>query len=83
MSVPVAVVGSGYVGTVRATCLAHVGDDVVGLEIDEAKCKQFWRSTAPLFEPGLQRGVAVIDGVGVYLYRLVAELGELMETSAP
>ena len=54
MSVRVAVVGSGYVGTVVAACLAHIGHDVVGLEIDEAKCNQLRRGSAPLFEPGLE-----------------------------
>ena len=34
---PVAVVGTGYVGTVVAACLASVGHRVVGLEVDANK----------------------------------------------
>ena len=53
MGLPVAVVGSGYVGTVVAACLAHVGHDVVGLEIDDDKRAVLERGNAPFHEPGL------------------------------
>ena len=36
-AVNVTVVGSGYVGTVVSACLASLGHDVVGLEVDAAK----------------------------------------------
>ena len=49
----VAVVGTGYIGTVAATCLASVGREVVGLEIDEGKLDQLQRGIPPFFENGL------------------------------
>ncbi|MGC1513058.1 MAG: hypothetical protein WA797_09110, partial [Acidimicrobiales bacterium] len=55
----IAVVGSGYVGTVVAACLAHVGHEVVGLEIDEAKCARLRLGRAPFFEPGLDPLIAM------------------------
>ena len=33
----ITVIGTGYVGLVSGTCLADVGNDVVCLDVDEAK----------------------------------------------
>jgi nucleotide sugar dehydrogenase len=49
----VAVIGSGYVGTVVAACLAHVGHDVVGVEVDKFKLRSLRDGTVPFHEPGL------------------------------
>jgi len=49
----IAVVGTGYVGTVVSACLAHIGHDVVGLESDEAKLTALQQGLPPFFEPGL------------------------------
>ncbi len=43
----VAVVGLGYVGLVTATCLARLGQEVIGLEIDEVKLRALERGEAP------------------------------------
>jgi UDPglucose 6-dehydrogenase len=50
----VAVVGLGYVGLVTATCLARLGQEVVGLEVDEKKLQALERGEAPYYEPHLQ-----------------------------
>ena len=49
----IAVIGSGYVGTVTAACLAWLGHDVVGLEVDEGRVGQLRAGELPFFEPGL------------------------------
>ena len=49
----VAVVGTGYVGTVVAACLARVGRRTIGLEVDPEKLKALRQGRAPFFEPGL------------------------------
>jgi UDPglucose 6-dehydrogenase len=49
----VCVVGTGYVGTVVATCLSHVGHDVIGLEADDAKLVQLQAGELPFYEPDL------------------------------
>src|SRR5450759_1250670 len=48
----VAVVGSGYVGTVTAVCLARLGHVVVGLDADERRAKELDAGELPFFEPG-------------------------------
>lgn len=49
----IAVIGTGYVGAVVSGCLAAVGHEVVGVEIDEERLKSFQRGVVPFHEPGL------------------------------
>ena len=49
----VAVLGLGYVGSVTAACLAHLGHRVVGVDRDEHKVKSIETGRAPFYEPGL------------------------------
>jgi hypothetical protein len=43
----IAVIGLGYVGLVTATCLARLGQHVVGLEVDAEKLASLERGEAP------------------------------------
>ncbi|HEY2787020.1 MAG TPA: UDP-glucose/GDP-mannose dehydrogenase family protein [Fimbriiglobus sp.] len=49
----VAVIGTGYVGLVTATCLAECGNDVVGIDKDERKIQTLHSNRIPIYEPGL------------------------------
>jgi len=49
----IAVIGSGYVGTVVAACLAHVGHQVIAVEREPVKLEQLKDGVAPFHEPGL------------------------------
>ncbi len=53
----VAVIGAGYVGLTTAACLADLGNEVVVVDIDEAKIAQLRRHRLHFFEPGLQEVV--------------------------
>src|SRR3954462_8572065 len=50
----VAVVGTGYVGSVTAVCLSWLGHDVVGFDTNPARAEQLAAGELPLSEPGLQ-----------------------------
>ena len=54
----IAVVGLGYVGLVTATCLARLGQDVLGLESDRAKLAALADGRTPFYEPGLDGELA-------------------------
>ncbi len=49
----IAVVGSGYVGLVAATCLAEMGNDVITVDNDEKKIDDLKNGIIPIYEPGL------------------------------
>jgi UDPglucose 6-dehydrogenase len=50
----ISIIGSGYVGTTLAACLADLGHDVVAVDIDQAVVDRLNASEAPIHEPGLQ-----------------------------
>jgi UDPglucose 6-dehydrogenase len=49
----VGVIGIGWVGLVTAACFAELGNEVVALDIDEAKIAALRRGEVPIHEPGL------------------------------
>ena len=55
---PIGVVGTGYVGLVSAVCFAHLGHEVVCMDVDEAKIARLERGEVPIYEPGLEKLVA-------------------------
>jgi UDPglucose 6-dehydrogenase len=51
--VKVAVIGTGYVGLVTATCLAESGNEVTGVDRDAQKIETLEAGKLPIYEPGL------------------------------
>lgn len=49
----IAVIGSGYLGTTHAACMAELGFDVVGVDVDPDRVTRLQRGDAPFFEPHL------------------------------
>ena len=47
------VIGLGYLGATHAICMADLGYDVIGLDVDAAKVESLREGTVPFFEPGL------------------------------
>ena len=48
----ITVIGCGYLGAVHAACMARLGHDVVGIDVDEPKVDGLNDGRAPFYEPG-------------------------------
>jgi len=46
-------VGTGYVGLVTGVCFSNTGNDVICLDVDEAKIAKLREGICPIYEPGL------------------------------
>lgn len=51
----IAVVGTGYVGLVTGTCFAETGNNVICVDIDEAKIASLKAGKITIYEPGLEQ----------------------------
>jgi UDPglucose 6-dehydrogenase len=51
--VKISVIGCGYLGAVHAACMADLGHEVVGVDVDPARIEQLSAGRAPFYEPGL------------------------------
>ena len=54
MSMRMTVIGTGYLGATHAACMAELGHDVLGVDVDPDKVARLNAGEAPFFEPGLE-----------------------------
>ncbi len=54
MALKLSVIGTGYLGATHAACMASLGFDVVGIDVDESKISQLKLGKVPFFEPELE-----------------------------
>ncbi len=48
------VIGTGYLGATHAACMAQLGFDVLGVDVDQEKIAALQRGELPFYEPGLE-----------------------------
>ncbi|MFJ6284403.1 UDP-glucose dehydrogenase family protein [Pseudarthrobacter oxydans] len=60
----ISVIGCGYLGAVHAACMAKLGHDVVGIDLDERKIQELSAARAPFYEPGLEDLLREVQGTG-------------------
>jgi UDPglucose 6-dehydrogenase len=58
MSLKLSVVGTGYLGATHAACMASMGFDVIGVDVDAAKIDLLSQGKVPFYEPDLEELLA-------------------------
>ena len=51
----ISICGLGYVGTVSAGCLAEIGHQIIGVDINQEKVRAINEGKSPIVEKGLDR----------------------------
>lgn len=60
----ISVIGCGYLGAVHAACMAKLGHEVVGIDVDERKVAELSSANAPFYEPGLEELLKDVQETG-------------------
>jgi len=76
----VSVFGLGYVGCVTAACLARVGHEIVGVDVNREKVEMINAAASPVVEPGLAELLAEV--VGARRLRATTSTQEAVASSA-
>ena len=51
----ISVIGTGYLGATHAACMADLGHEVIGFDVDPEKVASLAAGTVPFHEPGLDQ----------------------------
>ncbi|KXF52011.1 UDP-glucose 6-dehydrogenase [Rhodococcus sp. SC4] len=51
----ITVFGTGYLGATHAACMAELGHDVLGVDVDQSKLAKLQSGEVPFYEPGLEK----------------------------
>ncbi|AFD00871.1 putative UDP-glucose 6-dehydrogenase [Methanocella conradii HZ254] len=49
----ISIIGTGYVGTVTGACFAHLGNEVICVDVDPKRVESINRGVPPIYEEGL------------------------------
>jgi UDPglucose 6-dehydrogenase len=60
----ISVIGCGYLGAVHAACMAKLGHEVVGIDVDTRKINELSAAKAPFYEPELEELLAEVQDTG-------------------
>lgn len=60
----ISVIGCGYLGAVHAACMAKLGHEVTGIDVDEIKIAELSAARAPFYEPGLEELLKDVQQTG-------------------
>ncbi len=72
----IGIIGSGYVGLVTGTCLAHLGHTVTCVDQDENKIRTLKKGKIPFYEPGLME--MVLESVSAKRLNFTTEISRVV-----
>lgn len=73
----IGIVGTGYVGLVTGSCLAHLGHTVTAVDIDVSKVEMLKKIQVPIFEPGLEELMQPLVGKNLFFSTQYADFSDV------
>ena len=77
----ITVIGTGYLGATHAACMAELGHEVLGVDVDPEKVAELQAGRVPFYEPGLEELLAKHVATGrlrfTTSYQEAAEFGDI------
>jgi UDPglucose 6-dehydrogenase len=74
------VIGTGYLGATHAACMAELGYEVIGYDVDEAKIEMLRSGRVPFYEPGLPELLSKqVDSGRLHFTTDIAEVAEFAD----
>ena len=70
------VVGTGYLGVTHAVCMAELGYEVIGLDVDADKIALLRKGVVPFYEPELPDLLEKYNGRSLWFTTDYAEIAE-------
>jgi UDPglucose 6-dehydrogenase len=61
----ISIIGTGYVGTVTGACFAHLGNDVICVDVDSKRVESMNKGVPPIYEEGLEQLLKTHAGKGL------------------
>ena len=77
VSTRIVVIGTGYLGATHAACMADLGHDVLGVDVDPSKLAKLEAGEVPFWEPGLPE--VLTRNIGAGRLRFTASYAEAAE----
>lgn len=75
----ISVIGCGYLGAVHAAAMAHLGHEVIGVDVDASRIEALAAGQAPFFEPGFPEILRAALDSGKLRFALAPESEELAD----
>jgi len=75
----IAVIGVGYVGLVTGTCLAEIGHQIIGVDIDQQRINNLEKGIIPIYEIGLEE--LVIKNIKDKQLSFTTDIGKAIKES--
>ena len=77
MSLKLSVIGTGYLGATHAACMASMGFEVIGVDVDQIKIDLLAQGRVPFYEPDLEELLA--EQIKAGRLRFTKDIAELAD----
>ncbi|MEX3516404.1 hypothetical protein VVR26_02935 [Corynebacterium camporealensis] len=79
----ISVIGCGYLGAVHAACMASLGHEVIGIDVDASRVAALNAGRPPFYEPGFPEVLGEAQATGRLRFAMNTDPGVIADADAP